>query len=102
MTLALSYADLTLTGAGRLTGLWDRTLAFGTDTLGIRRDQAVGIVMDCRDATKGWIEELQDRGVADLAQTLSGERPYLEGAIANGPRPKTAGRVGKVPSGKAE
>jgi len=87
MTLALSYGDLSLTTGGRHIALWDRTLRFGTETLGLRRDQAVGILVDCRSATKDWPEELAAAQADSLAQTLDAERNLLVRTIkSNGGR----------------
>jgi serine/threonine-protein kinase HipA len=99
MTLALSYRDLSLTGGGRLTNLWDRTLKFGTESLRLRRDQARDILLDCRDATKDWIDELKGLGVAGLSQTLSGERHFVDDVIARCPKSQASGRTGKKRAG---
>lgn len=88
MILALDFGDLGLNRCGRKSVLWEKYVELA-GTLKIRRDAAIAILLDCRDAADGYIDHVRahiakrrevvvQRSMARLATELEAERGFLD------------------------
>lgn len=85
MTLALNFGGLPLSKRGRHGEMWERFIEFGKQIGLPRRNRAVDILLECRDATAGWLDFLRGRNdnprARQLADTLEPERDLLAAVL---------------------
>ena len=91
MVLALEFGQLNVNRPGRKSTLWEKLIEAGGEA-GIRRDVAVGILLECSDATRGYDDLLRahattikqivvQRSIDRLATELGAEQEFLSTSL---------------------
>ena len=91
MVLALEFGQLNVNRPGRNSTLWEKLIEAGGEA-GIRRDVAVGILLECSDATRGYDDLLRahattikqivvQRSIDRLATELGAEQEFLSTSL---------------------
>jgi hypothetical protein len=81
MTAALNFGGLQLSRRRAVHWeLWGKLIDLGRE-LGVRRPQAVEMLLQCRDGCREWGDFLQEHGQARLATDLEADAWHLSKTI---------------------